>query len=76
MSEIERLAFDLLDQRELQLADHLWEFNTVINVPAKHFAAYAPTRLLDERTFSIIETVYAIVWTLESQRCISATRMA
>ena len=44
-----------------ELADHLWKFNAVINVPAKHFAAYAPTRLLDERTFSAIETVYAIV---------------
>lgn len=44
-----------------ELADHLWRFNTVINVPAKHFDAYAPTRWLDERTFSIIETVYALV---------------
>jgi len=44
-----------------ELADHLWKFNAVINVPAKHFGAYAPTRRLDERTFSVIETVYAIV---------------
>ncbi|MBA7655843.1 hypothetical protein ES703_63752 [subsurface metagenome] len=44
-----------------ELADHLWKFNAVINVPAKHFGAYAPTRWLDERTFSVIETVYAIV---------------
>jgi hypothetical protein len=44
-----------------ELADHLWKFNSIINVPAKHFGAYAPTRRLDERTFSVIETVYAIV---------------
>lgn len=44
-----------------ELADHLRKFNAVINVPAKHFGAYAPTRWLDERTFSMIETVYAIV---------------
>lgn len=44
-----------------ELADHLYKFNEVINVPAKHFGAYEPTRMLDERTFSVIETVYAIV---------------
>lgn len=44
-----------------ELADQLWRFNKVINVPAKHFGAYAPTNWLDERTFSVIETVYAIV---------------
>lgn len=44
-----------------ELADHLWKFNAVINMPAKHFGTYAPTRWLDERTFSVIETVYAIV---------------
>lgn len=44
-----------------ELADHLWRFNDVINVPAKHFGAYTPTHWLDERTFSAIETVCAIV---------------
>jgi len=44
-----------------ELADQLWRFNEVINVPAKHFGAYAPTNWLDERTFSVTETVYAIV---------------
>lgn len=43
------------------LASSLWKFNEAVNVPSKHFGAYAPTRWLDERTFSAIETVYAIV---------------
>ncbi len=45
----------------VEFAEQLWRFNEVINVPAKHFGAYAPTNWLDERTFSVIETVYAIV---------------
>jgi hypothetical protein len=44
-----------------ELANKLWRFNQIINVPAKHFGAYAPTNWLDERTFSVIETVYAII---------------
>jgi hypothetical protein len=44
-----------------KLTRELLRFNEVINVPAKHFGAYAPTRRLDERTFGSIETVYAIV---------------
>ncbi len=40
---------------------NLLRYNDVINVPAKHFGAYAPTSRLDERTFSANETVYAIV---------------
>lgn len=44
-----------------ELVDYLYRFNDVINVPAKHFGAYAPTNWLDERTFSVIETVYAIL---------------
>lgn len=43
------------------LAGVLWKFNKFINVPAKHFSAYAPTNRLNERTFSALETVYAIV---------------
>lgn len=42
-------------------ADQLWKFNAVINVPAKHFGAYAPTRRLDERTFTVMETTCALV---------------
>ncbi len=44
-----------------ELANQLWRFNDVINVPAKRFGAYAPTNWLDERTFSASETVLAIV---------------
>ena len=44
-----------------ELAAKLWRFNELINVPAKHFGAYAPTNWLDVRTFSEIETIYAIV---------------
>lgn len=43
------------------LANSLWQFNKVINVRAKHFGIYAPTSRLDERTFSEMETVYAVV---------------
>ena len=45
----------------LSLANSLWQFNKVINVRAKHFGIYAPTSRLDERTFSEMETVYAVV---------------
>jgi len=45
----------------VELAEQLWRFNNVINVPAKHFGAYAPTNWLDERTFSGLETVCAII---------------
>ena len=53
----------LKEQRVLSsvLANSLKRFNDVINVPAKHFGAYAPTRRLDERTFSDKETVCAII---------------
>ncbi len=43
------------------LASSLWKFNDAVNVPSKHFSAYAPTRWLDERTFSPMETVSAII---------------
>ncbi len=54
---------ELKKQRILSegLANQLWKFNDVINVPAKHFGAYAPTNRLDKRTFSVIETTQAIV---------------
>lgn len=57
------LVQQLKEQRLLspELANHLWKFNEAINVPAKHFGAYAPTNWLDERTFSVIETIYAII---------------
>ncbi|MFC1910828.1 hypothetical protein ACFLXC_06080 [Chloroflexota bacterium] len=44
-----------------ELANQLFMFNSTINIPAKHFGAYEPTRWLDERTFSVIETTHAIV---------------
>ena len=43
------------------LAAQLWKFNEAINVPSKHFGAYAPTRRLRERTFSVMETAWALV---------------
>ena len=43
------------------LAEQLWKFNEAINVPSKHFGAYIPTRRLRERTFSVIETAWALV---------------
>ena len=43
------------------LAAQLWKFNEAINVPSKHFGAYMPTRRLRERTFSVIETAWALV---------------
>ena len=42
------------------LAEQLWKFNEAINVPSKHFGAYIPTRRLGERTFSVIETTWAL----------------
>jgi hypothetical protein len=44
-----------------ELADQLLRFNTAFNVPSKHFDAYIPTRWLDERTFSVMETAYAFM---------------
>jgi len=44
-----------------ELAGHLWEFNDAINVASKHFDAYMPTRRLRERTFSVMETTWALV---------------
>ena len=43
------------------LAEQLWKFNEAINVSSKHFGAYIPTRRLGERTFSVIETTWALV---------------
>jgi hypothetical protein len=43
------------------LAKLLWKFNEAINIPSKHFGAYIPTRRLKERTFSVIETAWALV---------------
>jgi hypothetical protein len=37
------------------LSDKLLKFNTIANIPAKHFGAYNTPRLIDERTFSIFE---------------------
>lgn len=45
----------------VNLAEQLWKFNEAINVPSKHFGAYIPTRRLRERTFSVIETTWALV---------------
>jgi hypothetical protein len=44
-----------------KLAVDLKIFNDLINVPSKHFSAYTPTRKLNERTFSVLETAYAVV---------------
>lgn len=44
-----------------ELADQLWKFNDIINVPSKHFSTYVPTHWLDERTFSVFETACALV---------------
>ena len=44
-----------------ELATQLWRFNEAVNVPSKHFGAYIPTRRLNERTFSVAETAYALV---------------
>jgi len=44
-----------------ELADQLWKFNAIINVPSKHFGTYVPTHWLDERTFSVFETACALV---------------
>jgi hypothetical protein len=44
-----------------ELAAQLWKFNELVNIPSKHYGAYAPTRWLDERTFSIFETACAFV---------------
>jgi hypothetical protein len=43
------------------LAEHLQKFNKAVNVPAKHPSAYMPTKNLGERTFSVLETAYALV---------------
>ncbi len=43
------------------LADSLWNFNDAVNIPSKHFGAYMPTRNLNERTFSVLETALALV---------------
>jgi hypothetical protein len=43
-----------------ELARLLWKFNDAINVPSKHFGAYMPTRRLRERTFSVMETAWAL----------------
>ena len=44
-----------------ELTGQLWEFNDAINVPSKHLGAYIPTRRLKERTFSVIETAWALI---------------
>ena len=44
-----------------ELAGQLWEFNEVINVSSKHFGAYAPTRWLDQRTFSVKEAAFSFL---------------
>lgn len=44
-----------------ELAGQLWNFNDAINVPSKHFGACMPTQRLRERTFSVMETAWALL---------------
>jgi hypothetical protein len=46
-----------------ELANDLWEFNRIANIPSKHFNAFHSTQWLDERTFSVEDAIYAFILT-------------